>query len=361
MTTQVQTNAIAVRANDTGLAAIKDYFRSKEIMDRFAEVMGSHAGAYISSAVLAVANSEDLQKCTAVSIVSSALRAATLRLSCDPATKQAWLVPFYDKKSGTRKAQLLVGYKGYYDMAMRTGQYTNITVNRIYEGYVVDENPLTGLHSVTGRRSSDKVQGYLLYFRMRNGFEKTVYMTVEELLAHAEKHSKTWDQDKSLWHTEFDKMAQKTLLRLGLSRWGYFDPFDAMGLGTTEEGDNGLPELVRIERPKPKSEAEIMSELGFDVTQPADEPEQVVIDVPFELEEEPAQPSELELAKAVEVTRTGKGPVTLGSLSMDELKQVKAYLQKMDAAKGLTEKQIEQLKAVTLILAQDEKIYAEGI
>lgn len=245
-----QTQAIVV-GNQPG--KLKEYIRSEEIMMRFKEVLGDYqASAYVSSVILAVANSQQLQECTPLSIVSSALRAASLRLSCDPSTGQAYLVPFKDR--GVPKATLIVGYKGLYHMALRTNKYRDINVAEVYEGEEVSEDRITGMHKLEGRRTGNKVIGYIGYFELLSGFRKTDYMTVEEIHAHAQRRSKGYNRPDGAWKTDTAMMEKKTVLRLMLTHWGYFDPHDVMALESLEVENDGieiLPENVTvIEDPK---------------------------------------------------------------------------------------------------------------
>jgi recombination protein RecT len=360
----------AIVPAEQGYRAIQEYARSGEIMSRFVEVLGQYnAPAYVSSVLIAVSNSDKLQQCSPQSIITSAMRAATLRLSCDPATKQAHLVPFWDNKTKKNKATLIIGYKGFYDMAMRTGRYRFINTPRIYEGMTVEEDVLTGMHKITGHRTSDTVIGYMLYFQMLNGFEKSVYMTVEELTAHAERYSKTYQYEGTFWHSDFDKMCVKTLIRLGLSRWGYFDPNDALAITATEtpDEDGNLPDPVQIEH-KPRQQRSVqqnMKDLGFDTetktaAQLAHEDaaqrfsqDEEVIDIDFTEDEDTAPAiTPLDAAKAVAIKRAGGVVTTLGSIDKEELKPIRDYLMSLDPTPGLSTVQMGQLDAIKLILAQ---------
>lgn len=227
-------------SNETALATKKDLraiMRSEETVGRFLEVMGRReAMAYISSVLLEVANTPALQDCTPQSIIIAAMKAATLGLSCARETGQAYLVPFRDH--GTPKATLVVGYRGIEQLALRTGKYRYINVARVYEGQTVDEDQLTGRIAITGfRKEGGKITGYCLYFELLKGYSKAFYMSVEDLWAHAERYSKTFRSDSSLWKTETDKMMQKTVLRLGLSKYGYLDPFDRSVLEAFDESE----------------------------------------------------------------------------------------------------------------------------
>lgn len=252
----------------TAIQKVSNYLHSEDVKLRFADVVGErNAGAYISSVLLAVANSKDLQKCTIGSIYISALRAATLKLSVDPSTGQAYLVPFKDQ------ATLIVGYKGLYDMAVRTSKYRYIAVNPIYEGEIPTGDRISGLiTSIGGGRTSEQIIGWLGSFEMRDGFAHTLYMTREECQAHGAKYSKTYQSDGSLWKKEPAKMETKTVLRLLLRHWGYLDPVDMMNLTAAEDAaSDETIDAVMVETAKAsrKSELELMSELGFDVTEEA--------------------------------------------------------------------------------------------
>ena len=241
--------------------------------ERFASVVGdNNAGAYISSVMIAVKQSEALQRCSMESIYVSALRAATLRLSVDSSTGQAYIVPFKGQ------ATLVVGYKGLYDMAVRTGRYRYINVSNIYEGQIIEENQITGFHTISGARSGNKTIGWLGAFEMNpsrgqmTGFGKTFYMTVEQIHEHAKEYSKSYTDPKSAWVKEPDKMERKTVLRLMIRRWGYLDPADVQAL---EQIENEQPfeaessDIYDIPDTDPeaekihKSTEENLRELGF--------------------------------------------------------------------------------------------------
>ena len=222
----------------TAIEKVSNYL--DKTRDRFASVVGErNAGAYISSVMIAVKESDALQKCSMESIYVSALRAATLKLSVDQSTGQAYMVPFKGR------ATLIVGYKGLYDMAVRTGKYRYINVGPIYEGQEVEENQITGFHTISrvGNLNKDNVIGWIGAFEMNpergqaTGFGKTFYMTVKEIHEHAKEYSKSYDDPRSPWKKETRKMERKTVLRLLIRRWGYLDPADAQALETMEKDE----------------------------------------------------------------------------------------------------------------------------
>lgn len=254
--------------------SIQKYLRSAPIVQRFEDVLGKgQAMPYISSVLLAVAESKQLQECSPQSIAVSALRAAGLRLNCDPAIGQAYLVPYKGK------ATFIAGYKGLQAMAIRTGKYRVLNVAKIYKGLTVTENPFTGLHSLEGAREGNEVQGYMLYFELRmtptgEVYKKSFYMSVEEILEHAAKYSKSFSYPDSPWKKSPEIMMEKTVLRLGLTRYGYLDPNDKAMLGMEESEPEdaevmSLPDYGEVVdddviEGEIKEPEQIMSELGYE-------------------------------------------------------------------------------------------------
>lgn len=271
------------KTKETAITRISKYLEADIVKSRFKDILGDRsAPAYISSVMVAVKESEALMACQPESIYVSALRAATLRLSVDPATGQAYMVPFKGR------ATLIVGYKGLYDMAIRTGKYRYINVGAIYEGQTVEENPITGFHTISGSpvegaKANDKIIGWIGAFEMNpargqvTGFGKTFYMTVEEIHAHAKEYSAGYESKNGTWKKETRKMERKTVLRLMLRRWGYLDPADVNVLEQIEgEGDviDGGSEIYDIPEydeqagehhaeTARRSREENMKELGF--------------------------------------------------------------------------------------------------
>lgn len=227
---------------------LRTIMRSDEVVQRFSEVLGDYqANGYIAGVLIAVAGNTELQKCNANSIIGSALRAATMRLSVDPSVGQAYLVPFKCKNkdgSWTNNATLIVGYKGIYQMAIRTGKYRFINLITVYEGETVIEDRMTGLHKLEGNRTSKNPIGYILYFKLLSGYEKTFYMSCEECEAHGAKYSKTFANPASLWKKDPHVMYKKTVMRMGLIKWGYLDPSDMMAMGASDDEEPILAEFT---------------------------------------------------------------------------------------------------------------------
>lgn len=188
------------------------------------------ASKFIASISSAVGNNIQLQQCDAGSILSAALLGEALNLSPSPQLGQYYLVPFNDKSKG-KVAQFQLGYRGYLQLAIRSGQYKDIDVIEIREGEYLGRDKLTGKHKFDFiedevERENKPVIGYLAYFEYLNGFYKSLYWTKEKMKNHAIQYSQAYARDinqnsnYSFWSKDFDGMAFKTMLRQLISKWG---------------------------------------------------------------------------------------------------------------------------------------------
>jgi recombination protein RecT len=314
---------------------VRNYMLSPEVKERFSEMMGPNGIYYLNQVLITVANSEELQKCDPKSILVSAMRAASLRLSVEPSSGQAWIIPYKGK------ASFQLGYKGVYELALRTNQYRFINVITIYEGEEVVENRMTGLQTIEGKRTGDTVIGYMLYFQLLKGYEKTFYMTVEEIEDHARRYSQSYKFSRSPWNDphERPKMMKKTVLVNGLRKWGRFNQDDKLTLDAIEEeqGWNGEdlpdPEQVTVEKREKKSPAQIMAEMNPDWADPSEPIEGEYNDAPDMVDEAEAMGGEV-AEKAPEIPEAVKKAMaikmtdgsTLGDLNDSQLEDKIANL-----------------------------------
>lgn len=215
-TNQSLKNNIQKRQNNIAAPAsqgttLKSLLSSPTVMNRFEEVLGKRAPQFTTS-ILGLYNSEKmLQKAEPMSVISSAMVAATLDLPVDKNLGYAWIVPY----GGI--AQFQLGYKGYIQLALRTGQYKFINCIPIREGELQKWNPLTEELDIDfEKRKSDSVIGYAAYFELLNGFRKTSYWPK----ADVEKHKKRFSKSDFGWKNDWDAMALKTVLKAILSKWG---------------------------------------------------------------------------------------------------------------------------------------------
>ncbi len=195
---------------------IKNYFEQDAIKSKFKEMLGKRSTQFITS-VIQIANSNDLlKKADPSSLINAAITAATLDLPINQNLGFAYIIPF-NSKDGC-KAQFQIGYRGFIQLAQRSGQFKTISATPIYEGQIKSENPLTG-YEFDFTVKSDKAIGYAAYFELLNGFSKTIYMTIEQLKSHGLRFSQTFKKGFGLWKDDFDAMAVKTVLKLLLSKF----------------------------------------------------------------------------------------------------------------------------------------------
>lgn len=200
----------------------KSLFARDDVKAKFQEMLGKRATSFITSALQIVASNDLLAKADPTSVYQSAAVAATLDLPLNNNLGFAYIVPYNQKqKDGSYKtvAQFQLGYKGFIQLAQRSGQFKTISATPVYEGQLIEQNPLTGFIFDWKQKKSEKIVGYAAYFHLLNGFEKTFYATVEELKAHGTKYSQTYKKGYGLWKDDFDSMAIKTVLKLLLSKF----------------------------------------------------------------------------------------------------------------------------------------------
>lgn len=230
------------------------------------------ARRFVSAITSAVAVNPALQECEAGTILAGALLGESLNLSPSPQLGQYYLVPFKSKAKYDRqgnllspevvKAQFVLGYKGYIQLALRSGAYADLDVMDIKQGEYLGKDPMTGkprFSFIEDDDERDRLEtiGYMAYFEYLNGFRKVVYWSREKMLSHADKYSPAFSaksfqdiQDgkiaekdmwrySSFWYKNFDDMAKKTLLRHIISRWGVM----SIEMQTAFERDSSVSEI----------------------------------------------------------------------------------------------------------------------
>ena len=221
-------NGIVAKKKNVGFTA---YLTNDAVKGQINKVLGGkNSTRFISSIVSAVNNNIALQNCSPQSILSAALLGESLNLSPSPQLGQYFLVPFNDKEKG-KVAQFQLGYKGYIQLAIRSGQYKKLNVLAIKEGELIGYNPLDEEIEVKLIEDEDEREkaptiGYYAMFEYVNGFKKTLYWSKTKMEAHALKYSQGYAADKkkhtawTFWSKDFDAMAYKTMLRQLISKWG---------------------------------------------------------------------------------------------------------------------------------------------
>ncbi|MCM3404937.1 recombinase RecT [Cytobacillus oceanisediminis] len=287
-----ETAAKQVSAQSLGL---KGLLNAPTMQKKFEQVLGKKSAQFMASLLNLYNGDVSIREAEPMSIVSSAMVAATLDLPVDKNLGYAWIVAFYDKNKGYKAAQFQLGYKGYIQLALRSGQYKAINVIPVYEGELLKWNRLTEeIDLDLDAKKSNKVIGYCGYFKLVNGFEKTVYWTRDEVEAHRIKHNKAKDKKSlnNVWRSDYDAMAMKTVLRNMLGKWGILSidmqkaftedeqerelkditdeaneyeepiPFDSQG---QEEPSNVEPEIIDPDPKKKKNNKKMSAEDSMDI------------------------------------------------------------------------------------------------
>ena len=220
-------NEIA-KTNPSNKLSFGAYMTSTGVKNRINEIIGDEntGKRFISSIISAVSTNPQLAECDNGSIVSGALLGEALKLSPSPQLGLYYLVPFNLKDRG-KVAQFQLGYKGYIQLAIRSGQYKKLNVIAIKEGELIKFDPLNeeievNLIEDENKREKTKTIGYYAMFEYTNGFRKAIYWSKEKMEAHALQYSKGYQAKKgsTFWEKDFDSMAYKTMLRQLISKWG---------------------------------------------------------------------------------------------------------------------------------------------
>ena len=217
-----------MKSNQESSFNIQQLLNSEGIKRRFGELLDNSSASFISSILTIVRSNSKLQDCSPNSILAAAGIAAALKLPINPSLGFAYIVPYKGH------ATFQMGWRGYVQLAMRTSQYRTLNSGAVREGQIKEIDFVTG-EIVRGEKISDKIVGYVAYMELLNGFNKTFYMSVEELEEHAKKYSQSYAYDlksgrrTSVWTTNFDAMAKKTVLKLLLNKFGIIS-IDQQGL-----------------------------------------------------------------------------------------------------------------------------------
>ena len=223
----------------TSLEAVKRMTTDPKMLARFQDVLGKKAPQFLASVVSAMASNKQLQNATPMSVMGAAMVAATLNLDINPSLGFSAIVPYKKKFNDNgvwreqMEGQFQIMTKGFVQLAIRSGQYRNINVTEVYADEFEGEDIITGeviMHPVAdGFRSkgdSSKIVGYVAYIELVSGFRKTAFWSMEKILNHAKKFSKSWDTKNgrffkgSGWDSHFEAMCRKTVLKNTLSSWG---------------------------------------------------------------------------------------------------------------------------------------------
>jgi recombination protein RecT len=253
------------------------YMNGDAVKNQINEVVrGKNGKRFISSIVSAVGNNPALQECENPSIVSAALLGESLNLSPSPQLGQYYMVPFKDNRTGTKVAQFQLGYKGYIQLAIRSGQYKKLNVLAIKKDELIRFDPLNedievNIIEDTNEREKAETIGYYAMFECVNGYRKAMYWSKEKMKAHAVKYSQGYAADLkkgtrwTFWSKDFDGMAYKTMLRQLISKWGptSIDMENAIDSDMTvinEDGTHTYVETTPVEQTENEAYEEVVEQ-----------------------------------------------------------------------------------------------------
>lgn len=268
--------AVTSKVAKVNKLTFSQFMASPVVVNKVNNIVGGKDGQrFITAIVSAVSNNTALSECSQSSILSAALLGESLKLSPSPQLGQYYMVPFNSK--GGKVAQFQLGYKGYIQLAIRSGQYKKLNVLAIKEGELIRYDPLNEEIEVRLiddelAREQAKTIGYYAMFEYTNGFRKTMYWSKEKMEAHALKYSKGYQAKKgyTFWEKDFDAMAYKTMLRQLISKWGIMSIEMQMAMdgdmavinedGTKEyvDNDNGLDVVEANEITKEEASSQII-------------------------------------------------------------------------------------------------------
>lgn len=214
-----------VKKPQTGLQKFNAMLENTRTQEYLTNVLGEKKQTFVSNMVALVSNNKALSECDPSTIMFSCLKATALGLPLDPALAMAWVLPYRDNKNNTTVATFQLGAKAYTQLALRTAQYKKINVRDVREGEIVGEDFVSGemqFKKLEKDREKTSIVGYVAMFELTNGFSKQLYMSNEEIDAHAKRFSQTYRKGYGLWADKDmrPKMAEKTVLKLLLSKWG---------------------------------------------------------------------------------------------------------------------------------------------
>lgn len=204
--------------------SIKAYVSDAKIRQKFEEVLGKKTQGFLAS-VMQVANQPQLKGAVPATVINAAMMAATLDLPINNNLGFAYIVPYkrkfkdaQGKWSESLEAQFQMGYKGFIQLAQRSGQFARIAATPVYEGQLISANPLLGYEFDWTIPNQGEAIGYVAFFKLLNGFTAELYMSTADVKKHAGKYSQSFKYGSSVWKDNFESMALKTVTKLLLSK-----------------------------------------------------------------------------------------------------------------------------------------------
>lgn len=278
----MQVNNSLTQTQDNKKVSFSNFLTNQFVKQKIIETVGGKdSQKFMTSILSAVTNNPTLQECDQMSVLNCAFLGQALNLVPSPQLGQYYMVPFKNTKKGIKEAQFQLGYKGYIQLAIRSGYYKKINVVAIKEGELVKYDPLEEILEVRliandEQREQTPTAGYFAMFEYMNGFRKTLYWSKDKMLAHADKYSQAFSKDiyqkilageipqedmwkySSFWYKDFDGMAYKTMLRQLISKWGIMSTQmqEAYSKDMAVLDDQGNPYFIENDQEQPKAKPE---------------------------------------------------------------------------------------------------------
>lgn len=199
---------------------IKEFLAAPQIQARIKDMLGKKAGNFVTSVISIAGQDKLLAESEPRSLFNAALTAASLDLPISKQLGFAHIIGYKNNKEGIVEAQFQMGWKGFVQLAQRSGQYKKINAVAVRDGQLVEQDELAGNTFDWQAKKSDTVIGYVAFFELQNGYRQELYMANEDVAAHGKKYSKSFAKGYGPWVDNFEAMALKTVIKLLLSKWG---------------------------------------------------------------------------------------------------------------------------------------------
>lgn len=197
---------------------LKEFLKQDYVIKEFAKLVQDPTN-FIMSAITTIQQNNFPADIDRNSVLFGLMNAAILKLPINNNFGLAYLIPYRDNKKNKVVAQFQVGAKGFIALAIRSGLVINFSTTEVYDGQLLEFNPLTGSKFDFSKKQSNKIIGFACYLELKNGFKRTEFMTYEQMMAHAKRYSESFKHNQGAWVTNFIEMGRKTIGKLTLKKY----------------------------------------------------------------------------------------------------------------------------------------------
>lgn len=277
----MDSNRQVATRQDNPIARLKQALNAESVQQQFKNALKENASLFMASLIDVYGSDKYLQNCAPSEVIMEALKAATLKLPINKSLGFAYIMPYKNRRLQKFIPTMIIGYKGYLQLAQRTAQYKHINADAVYEGEKIDLDRLTGEIYFSSKPISEKAIGYFAFIETITGFRKTIFWTRSQVEAHAQKYSQSYHSDASPWKTNFDGMAIKTVLRNLLTKYGVMSIEMARASDMDTQEDEDIPAIAS----KPRATYDVTAKAPDRITAPTTKTKDeygTPIDSPFE-------------------------------------------------------------------------------